>query len=151
MFKRTVFFLILNFSALAIGSLFTNSGVSSEWYQNLSKAPWTPPGWIFGVAWSSIMIFFAIYMAYLIKLKPKKIIIILYSIQWILNIAWNPIFFYFQEITLGLICISLLTALITVLFFKYLKEQKIKTLLLAPYAIWLIIATSLNAYIFLYN
>lgn len=151
MFKRTVFFLILNFSALAIGSLFTNSGVSSEWYQNLSKAPWTPPGWVFGVAWSSIMIFFAIYMAYLIKLKPKKIIIILYSIQWILNIAWNPVFFYFQEITLGLICISLLTALITVLFFKYLKEQKIKTLLLAPYAIWLIIATSLNAYIFLYN
>ena len=151
MFKRTVFFLILNFSALAIGSLFTNSGVSSEWYQNLSKAPWTPPGWVFGVAWSSIMIFFAIYMAYLIKLKPKKIIIILYSIQWILNIAWNPVFFYFQEITLGLICISLLTALITVLFFKYLKKQKIKTLLLAPYAIWLFIATSLNAYIFLYN
>ena len=151
MFKRTVFFLILNFSALEIGSLFTNSGVSSEWYQNLSKAPWTPPGWVFGVAWSSIMIFFAIYMAYLIKLKPKKIIIILYSIQWILNIAWNPVFFYFQEITLGLICISLLTAHIILLFFKYLKEQRIKTLLLAPYGIWLIIATSLNAYIYLYN
>ena len=151
MFKRTVFFLILNFSALAIGSLFTNSGVSSEWYQNLSKAPWTPPGWVFGVAWSSIMIFFAIYMAYLIKLKPKKTIIIFYSIQWVLNIVWNPVFFYFQEITLGLICISLLTAHIILLFFKYLKEQRIKTLLLAPYGIWLIIATSLNAYIYLYN
>tara|TARA_B100000780_G_C20917627_1_gene365476 strand:- start:264 stop:719 length:456 start_codon:yes stop_codon:yes gene_type:complete len=151
MFKRTVLFLILNFSALAIGSLFTNSGVSSEWYQNLSKAPWTPPGWVFGVAWSSIMFFFAIYMAYLIKLKPKKIIIIFYSIQWVLNIVWNPVFFYFQEITLGLICISLLTAHIILLFFKYLKEQRIKTLLLAPYGIWLIIATSLNAYIYLYN
>ncbi|CAI8367418.1 MAG: Tryptophan-rich sensory protein [Flavobacteriaceae bacterium] len=151
MFKRTVLFLILNFSALAIGSLFTNSGVSSEWYQNLSKAPWTPPGWVFGVAWSSIMFFFAIYMAYLIKLKPKKTIIIFYSIQWVLNIVWNPVFFYFQEITLGLICISLLTAHIILLFFKYLKEQRIKTLLLAPYGIWLIIATSLNAYIYLYN
>ena len=151
MFKRTVLFLILNFSALAIGSLSTNSGVSSEWYQNLSKAPWTPPGWVFGVAWSSIMFFFAIYMAYLIKLKPKKTIIIFYSIQWVLNIVWNPVFFYFQEITLGLICISLLTAHIILLFFKYLKEQRIKTLLLAPYGIWLIIATSLNAYIYLYN
>ena len=151
MFKRTVLFLILNFSALAIGSLFTNSGVSSEWYQNLSKAPWTPPGWVFGVAWSSIMFFFAIYMAYLIKLKPKKTIIIFYSTQWVLNIVWNPVFFYFQEITLGLICISLLTAHIILLFFKYLKEQRIKTLLLAPYGIWLIIATSLNAYIYLYN
>ena len=151
MIKRTLLFLILNFSALAIGSLFTNSGVSSDWYQNLSKAPWTPPGWVFGAAWSSIMFFFAIYMAYLTNLKPKKRIIILYSIQLILNIAWNPIFFHLHEILIGLICISFLTVLITVLLFKYWKEQKTKTLLLAPYAIWLIIATSLNAYIFLYN
>jgi benzodiazapine receptor len=151
MFKRTLLFLILNFSALAIGSIFTNSGVSSDWYQNLSKAPWTPPGWVFGVAWSSIMFFFAIYMAYLVKLKQKKGILILYSIQWILNITWNPIFFYLHEILFGLICISILTVLIAVLFFKFWKEQKTKTLLLAPYAIWLIIATSLNAYIFLYN
>lgn len=151
MIKRTLLFLILNFSALAIGSIFTESGVSSDWYQNLSKAPWTPPGWVFGAAWSSIMFFFAIYMAYLINLKPKKRIIIIYSIQWILNIAWNPIFFYLHEILIGLICISFLTVLITVLLFKYWKEQKTKTILLAPYAIWLIIATSLNAYIFLYN
>ena len=151
MIKRTLLFLILNFSALAIGSIFTESGVSSDWYQNLSKAPWTPPGWVFGAAWSSIMFFFAIYMAYLINLKPKKIIIIIYIIQWILNIAWNPIFFYLHEILIGLICISFLTVLITVLLFKYWKEQKTKTLLLVPYAIWLIIATSLNAYIFLYN
>jgi len=143
--------LILNFSALAIGSIFTESGVSSDWYQNLSKAPWTPPGWVFGAAWSTIMFFFAIYMAYLINLKPKKRIIIIYSIQWILNIAWNPIFFYLHEILIGLICISFLTVLITVLLFKYWKEQKTKTLLLVPYAIWLIIATSLNAYVFLYN
>jgi len=151
MIKRTLLFLILNFSALAIGSIFTESGVSSDWYQNLSKAPWTPPGWVFGAAWSTIMFFFAIYMAYLINLKPKKRIIIIYSIQWILNIAWNPIFFYLHEILIGLICISFLTVLITVLLFKYWKEQKTKTLLLVPYAIWLIIATSLNAYIFLYN
>jgi len=97
------------------------------------------------------MFFFATYMAYLINLKPKKRIIIIYSIQWILNIAWNPIFFYLHEILIGLICISFLTVLITVLLFKYWKEQKTKTLLLVPYAIWLIIATSLNAYIFLYN
>jgi tryptophan-rich sensory protein len=97
------------------------------------------------------MFFFAIYMAYLVKLKQKKGILILYSIQWILNITWNPIFFYLHEILFGLICISSLTVLIAVLFFKFWKEQKTKTLLLAPYAIWLIIATSLNAYIYLYN
>ena len=151
MIKRTVIFLLLNFAALAIGGLFTSSGVSSEWYTHLSKAPWTPPGWVFGAAWTSIMILFAIYMAYLIKAKQSKTIIILFGIQWVLNMAWNPIFFYFKAITVGLVTILLLTLLIAYLFFTYWKALKIKTLLLAPYLLWLLIATSLNAYIFFYN
>lgn len=43
MIKRIILFLVLNFAALAIGGLFTGDGVPSEWYQNLNKAPWTPP------------------------------------------------------------------------------------------------------------
>ena len=35
---------MLNFGAIAIGSYFTDSGASSDWYQNLNKAPWTPLG-----------------------------------------------------------------------------------------------------------
>ncbi|NBN98947.1 MAG: hypothetical protein EBV19_06865 [Flavobacteriia bacterium] len=49
--KRTAFillFLFLNFGALAIGGSFTADGVASDWNQNLNKAPWTPPGWVFG-------------------------------------------------------------------------------------------------------
>lgn len=152
MFKRIILFLILNFSALAIGGLFTNDGVSSNWYQTINKAPWTPPGWVFGAAWTTIMICFAIYMAYLITSKAdKKTVIILFSIQLILNVAWNPIFFYFQFVSSGLVCISLLTILIAYLFFYFWKVLKVKTLFLAPYLIWLVIATSLNLYILLYN
>lgn len=43
---KTIIFLILNFAALAIGGLSTSSGVTSEWYNALNKAPWTPPGWV---------------------------------------------------------------------------------------------------------
>ena len=152
MLKRILLFLVLNFSALAIGGLFTNDGVSSNWYQTINKAPWTPPGWVFGAAWTTIMICFAIYMAYLITSKvDRKTVIILYSIQLVLNMAWNPIFFYFQSVSIGLVCISLLTTLIGYLFFKYWKVLKVKTLFLAPYLVWLVIATSLNLYILLYN
>lgn len=152
MLKRIILFLILNFSALAIGGLFTNDGVVSNWYQTINKAPWTPPGWAFGAAWTTIMICFAIYMAYLITSKvDNKTAIILFSIQLILNIAWNPIFFYFQSVSMGLVCISLLTILIAYLFFNFWKVLKVKTLFLAPYLIWLVIATSLNLYILLYN
>ena len=152
MIKRIILFLILNFSALAIGGLFTGSGVSSDWYQNLNKAPWTPPGWVFGASWTLIMISFAIYMAYLFKTQSdRKKIIALFSIQWILNISWNPIFFYLQEILFGMISISLLTILIAYFLYSFRKQLNIKSLLLAPYLVWLIIATSLNGYILFFN
>jgi tryptophan-rich sensory protein len=147
MIKRILLFLILNFTALGIGGMFTGTGVSSDWYQNLNKAPWTPPGWMFGAAWTLIMVCFAIYMAYLIKAHvDRKKIILLFSIQWILNVAWNPLFFYSQNILGGMICITLLTLLIAYLFFHFWKD-----LILAPYLIWLLIATSLNAYILIFN
>ena len=152
MLKRTLLFLVLNFGALAIGGLFTGSGATSDWYQHLNKAPWTPPGWVFGVAWTSIMICFAIYMAYLTKAKSdRKKIIVLFSFQWILNISWNPIFFYYHDALIGLICISLLTLLVAYLFFNYWKALKIRTLWLSPYLVWLLIATSLNGYILFFN
>ena len=152
MLKKILIFLVINFTALAIGGFYTGSGVSSDWYESLNKAPWTPPGWVFGIAWTFIMICFAVYMAYLIdQKKDRKKIIILFSIQWVLNTLWNPIFFYFQEVFLGMINISLLTTLICYLFFYYRKDVKLKSIYIAPYFIWLLIATSLNGYILLYN
>ena len=152
MFKKIILFLILNFGALAIGSYFTDGGASSDWYQNLNKAPWTPAGWVFGAAWTSIMICFSVYMAYLVKInRNTRKIILLYSIQWVLNVAWNPIFFELHLTILGLIEICLLTTLITYLCIHFGKELKTKTLLIFPYLIWLFIASSLNAYIAIYN
>ncbi len=145
-------FLVLNFLALAIGGTFTGKGVPSDWYQNLDKAPWTPPGWVFGSAWTLIMVCFAIYMAYLIMRNAnKKKIIILFFTQWILNVVWNPVFFYYQAVLLGFITILLLTTLITYFLFHYKNELKLKSLLIMPYFIWLIIATSLNGYILFFN
>ena len=152
MIKRVILFLILNFSALAIGGSFTGKGVPSAWYLNLDKAPWTPPGWVFGSAWTFIMICFAIYMAYLVvSVSDLKKIILLFAIQWILNVAWNPVFFYYHSVLIGFITISLLTILITYMLFNFRTKLKLKSLLLAPYFVWLLIATSLNGYILFFN
>jgi tryptophan-rich sensory protein len=152
MIKRIILFLVLNFAALAIGGLFTGDGVPSEWYQNLNKAPWTPPGWVFGMAWTTIMICFAFYMAKVVENQAlRKKILILYAVQWILNIAWNPAFFYFHKVSLGLVLILSLTILIAYLLFSLMKGVKLYSLLIAPYFLWLLIASSLNMYILIYN
>jgi tryptophan-rich sensory protein len=152
MIRRGTIFLALNFAALGIGGLFTGEGVPSDWYQNLDKAPWTPPGWVFGFAWTSIMICFGAYMTVLwSSVESKKRIIIFYSIQLTLNISWNPVFFYYQNALVGLIIILGLTVLIWHLLLNHLRELRWKSLLVLPYGIWLIIASSLNAYILLKN
>ena len=152
MVYRLILFLVINFGALAVGGIFTSAGVSSSWYENIQKAPWTPPGWVFGAAWTSIMIFFSIYLATAWpKIENKKILIGLFSVQWILNVGWNPIFFYYQNMLLGLIVILLLTFLIGFILIFYWKEVKFISLFILPYFVWLIIATSLNWYILLKN
>ncbi|WP_034040404.1 TspO/MBR family protein [Wocania ichthyoenteri] len=151
LFKYTIVFLILNFGALAIGSWLMDNGPQTDWYTNLNKAPWTPPGWVFGAAWTTIMVCFSIYMALLYKIIPNTKLKILFLIQFVLNIIWNYIFFNQHLITLGLICITLLTGIIAKFLFDYKNELKAKSLLILPYFIWLCIATSLNAYILIYN
>lgn len=152
MIIRLIIFLALNFGALAIGGIFTSEGVPSNWYANLSKAPWTPPGWIFGAAWTTIMICFSIYMAYLWPvIENKKLLIMLFATQWILNVAWNPAFFYYHQVLLGLLIISALTVLIGFILFFYWPSLKLISIWIAPYLIWLLIATSLNGYIFINN
>jgi translocator protein len=152
MLKKIIYFLIINFSALAIGSSFTNVGVASLWYQNLNKAPWTPPGFVFGIAWTTIMICFSIYMAYLWENNTiNKKILTVFILQWLFNILWNPVFFYFQNAILGLVLISQLLFFVGYLLFFNYKTLGIKTVFILPYFLWLIIATSLNAYIVFYN
>lgn len=152
MIYRIIIFLVLNFGALAIGGIFTSDGVASDWYANMEKAPWTPPGWVFGAAWTTIMICFAFYMAFLwIKEQNRNILIGLFLVQWILNILWNPVFFYFHNVVLGLVVICGLTVIVGYFLFHYSQELKLKSILILPYFIWLIIATSLNAYILFNN
>lgn len=152
MVYRLIIFLVLNFAALAIGGAFTGKGVPSDWYMGLAKAPWTPPGWVFGTAWTTIMICLSIYLTFLWPdVENKRLLIALFALQWILNVGWNPTFFYYHKVFAGLLVITGLTALVIFFLIYYWPELKIKSLFILPYVIWLMIATSLNAYILIKN
>ena len=144
-------FLVLNFGALFIGSLLMNSGPTSSWYLSMNKAPWTPPGWVFGAAWTTIMVCFSYYMAQLIKTKPSLFVWKLFAVQWLLNVSWNYLFFNQHFIFLSLLVLIALTILVGFLMINQLYVLKIKSLSIVPYFLWLFIATSLNVYAFIYN
>lgn len=149
---KVFIFLLLNFTALAIGGLFTGDGVASDWYYDLNKAPWTPPGWVFGLAWTAIMVCYSFYMAILYKVNARRNkVITLYVVQFLLNVAWNPLFFYFQNALIALFSILFLTIIIGYFLFHNNKIMRWNSLLIFPYFTWLCIATSLNFYIVIYN
>jgi tryptophan-rich sensory protein len=140
-------FFVLNFGALALGSLLMGSSpIENEWYVQLNKAPWTPPGWVFGAAWTTIMLLFTIYLTIQEKGKlNNKRFLALFTLQFLTNVLWNPIFFHFHWTFLGMVVILLLFISL-VLMLLYFKSSGWKSILLLPYLVWLTIAFSLNAY-----
>jgi tryptophan-rich sensory protein len=149
--KPFIIFLIINFGALGLGSWLMNDGPQTQWYTSLNQAPWTPPGWAFGVAWTTIMACFSIYMAFLYLKMPSAKALILFSIQFVLNVIWNYIFFNKHMVALGLAVIIGLTVVVATFTLTFRNDLKAKTLLILPYFVWLCIATSLNAYILFNN
>ncbi len=146
-----VFFLIVNFGALGLGSWLMNNGPMTEWYLNLAKAPWTPPGWVFGAAWTTIMICFSFFMVSLFTKNDSMKVKVLFGIQVLLNVSWNYVFFNQHLVLSSLVIIVLLTLLVFYFLLGFRKQTKINSLLVLPYATWLCIATSLNYYVYLFN
>ena len=140
-------FFVLNFGALALGSLLMGSSpIENEWYLELNKAPWTPPGWVFGAAWTTIMLLFTVYLTIQDKAKlNSRWFIALFSLQFLTNVLWNPIFFHYHWIFLGMIVIFILFISLVLLLY-FFKSSAWKSIFLLPYLMWLTIAFSLNAY-----
>ena len=149
--KLTLLFLAVNFGGLAIGSWLMNNGPLSNWYTNLQQAPWTPPGFVFGIAWTLIMICFSMYLGKLFTEDNTSKNRSIFLIQFVLNVSWNFIFFNQHLVLFALINILLLTSLIFVYFFKRSSAVNNYKYLLLPYMLWLCIATSLNLYILVHN
>lgn len=152
MIKKKITFLILNLSTLVIGAFFREKGMPSYWYQDLNQAPWTPPIWVFDSIWTIIIISYAVYLAHLIKATNTSIkIIFIFGISCLLNVVWNPIVFHFKLPFLELVIISLLALLISYSLLNFAMTIKLKSLLIAPYFLWIFVVISLNAYIVMFN
>lgn len=149
--KLTILFLVINFGGLAIGNWLMDSGPITDWYIHLNKAPWTPPGWVFGAAWTLIMVCFSVYLGKLFSEVNTKGMKLIFLFHFILNVSWNYIFFNQHLVLFGLITIILITSLLFYYFFKLSYNVKNYKYLLLPYILWLCIATSLNLYVLIHN
>lgn len=144
-------FLALNLGTLFLGTLLMNGGPTSEWYASLDRAPWEPAGWIFGAAWTCVMVFFSVYLAFLYQNIKTHKVWGLFIIHIALNVSWNYIFMNKHMIELGLLNITLLSALMFYFLFAFKEVLSQMRFFVLPYCIWLVLASSLNIYVAIYN
>ena len=88
--------LALVFAVATVGGLASASGLR-DWYDGLEKAPWNPPGWVFGPAWTVLYALMAV-AAWLVaraglEATSVRTALVLYVSQLALNLAWSLLFF----------------------------------------------------------
>jgi tryptophan-rich sensory protein len=154
MLLALIIFAVLNFGALGIGAALMGNPRNNQWYQQVNKAPWTPPNWVFGAAWTLIMILFTIFLwvaARNYTMHELQALYVMYALQWVLNVLWNPVFFRWHRAALGLAMIISLELVVGWFMVWGFTHLGVYGVLMLPYFIWLLIAASLDAYVLFKN
>lgn len=124
------------------------------WYPTLNKPSLTPPNIVFPIVWSTLYMLMGISIGLVVdspKSEMRKVLIVAFILQLILNFLWSISFFYCESPRLGFMNIILLD--ITVIWYtiKAFGYKKSSSILFIPYVLWLIFATYLTTFVFLYN
>lgn len=137
-----------------ISSLLTASSVST-WYTTLNKPWFTPPGWLFGPAWTTLYALMGIALFWIWNLgldrKMVRQAVVIFGAQLFLNFIWSPLFFGLQSPLYGLIVIVPLWLAILATIVKFYRLDRKAGLILIPYMTWVSFATPLNYSIFVLN
>lgn len=138
---------------LGISSGFSTIDEIKTWYVYLEKPSWNPPNWLFGPVWTVLYILIGISAGLVWKsenpLKRKALIV--FSIQFLLNLLWSFLFFNLHFIGFAFFEIILMLLFIIFNIYWFNKVNKIAAILLIPYLIWVAFATFLNGTIWFLN
>ncbi|GGF37571.1 tryptophan-rich sensory protein [Microbacterium sorbitolivorans] len=142
--------------AVAAGGSLATMGNVDGWYADAEKVPWNPPNALFGPVWSVLYLMIALSGFLLWRWAAKDgrrwdPALTVYVVQLALNAAWTPIFFagypVIGEAAWWIALIVMLALIVSVVWYMGLCATRIKTSgwLLAPYLVWIIYASTLNA------
>ena len=134
-------------AAAATGAMFQ----PGAWYANLAKPRWTPPDWLFPVAWTVLYISMSVAAARVAALPETGQALALWSVQIALNTLWTPVFFGLRRMGAGLAIICLLWLAVAATMLAFWQVDWVAGALFAPYLLWVTIAAALNRSVLVCN
>jgi tryptophan-rich sensory protein len=118
------------------------------WYAQLQKPFFTPPAYVFPIVWPILYAMMAVALWRLLEAPSSPLrgrAIMLFLVQLALNAAWSWVFFHFEAIKASLAVIGALAVMITATIYAAGRVSRLAAWLLAPYLLWVLFATLLNA------
>lgn len=115
-----------------------------DWYDSLDKPAWTPPNWLFPIAWTALYVAMAVAAARVATQPDSGLALAFWALQIALNAVWTPFFFGLRRMDLGfgvIVGLWLAVAATMALFFRI---DDAAGWLFAPYLVWVSYASALN-------
>ncbi len=153
--KRWSKIVLMAFGCLLLGTssgLVTVSEIGS-WYAGINKPNWNPPSWLFGPVWTLLYLLMgtAAALVWHAKNAGSSNALKVFGLQFLLNLAWSPLFFSFHLIGWALVEMLAMWVLIIVTIKQFYAIHKVAAYLLLPYLAWVSFATFLTATIYHLN
>ncbi|MBN8485500.1 MAG: tryptophan-rich sensory protein [Sphingomonadales bacterium] len=142
LFLAPLLLLLGSFSGLAAGS-----GSGNLWFMGLEKPSLYPPPATFGIVWTVLYLLMGVALAMIVTARGaagRGAAITAFAVQFMLNLAWSPLFFAMHQITAALVLLVMLDLAVIVTIVLFRKVRPLAALLLLPYLAWALFATALN-------
>ena len=114
------------------------------WYDSLEKPAWTPPNWLFPVAWTTLYLLIAASAARVAGQDGSALAMAFFALQIALNTLWTPVFFGLRRMRGGMIVLVCLWLAVAAMLLTFWQIDRLAGLLLLPYLAWVTVAGALN-------
>ncbi len=130
------------FAAGATGAMFP----TGSWYAGLRKPGWTPPNWLFPIAWTALYLAMAV-AAWRVSGSNRAGVdtaLALWAWQITMNAIWTPVFFGARRMDRAFVIICVFWVAVVSTTIAFWRIDLFAGLLMAPYVVWVSYATALN-------
>ncbi len=130
-------------AAAATGAMFS----PGAWYEALKKPSWTPPNWLFPVAWTTLYLLMAAAAARASAVEGAGFGLALWSVQIAFNTLWTPVFFGLRKLRAAMGVMMGLWLSVAATTWAFLGLDLWAGLMFVPYLLWVSVAGALNFWV----
>ncbi|WP_296418340.1 tryptophan-rich sensory protein TspO [Pseudooctadecabacter sp.] len=133
-------FLAATFAAGATGAMFP----PGKWYERLEKPGWTPPNWMFPVAWTTLYLLMSFAGARVAGEAGAGFAMGFWALQIALNTLWTPVFFGLRRLREAVPIMGALWIAVAGCMVTHWMVDTWAGLAFVPYLAWVTVAGALN-------